>query len=210
VGERFCERATVDDSRCIKSLVCRDDDTDAERLGEDEHIAHMSLRVGERLVARCEFADDYLAIHWLRAVDCVATCDDPATVSGSGCPSGKHVAEELEGETVSRPGCHVERKEWFGTHGVYIADGIRCGDRPEREGVVDNGRKEINRCHEGASVRAAPHCGVVSGLDPNPKVGVHARFKWRQHLRQLGGAELAGSTGAVAEGGKPHGVVHRE
>ena len=77
------------------------------------------------------------------------------------------------------------------------------------EGVIDHGRKEVDGCHEGATIRTSPHSSVVSGLDPDEQVGMHARFKGRQHLRQLGWAELAGSTGAVTVGGEPHGVIHR-
>ena len=210
MGEGLGERATLGDGGRIEPLVGGDDDTDTEGFGEHEHVAHTGLRVGQRLVAHSEFTDDHLAVERLRPVHRVPSGNDPPAVAGGSGTTGKHVPQEVEGESVLGPRSDVEREERLGPHCVHVAHGVRGGDSTECERVVDDRCEEVHCCHEGAPVRTTPDSSVVTRLYPYPQVGMHTRFKGRQHLRQLGWAELAGSTGAVAEGGKPHGVVHRD
>ena len=206
------QRPTVVYQRSRAPLQCGGDEAGAERLGQHEHVSGSGAHVRERRGVGRELADHHLAEHRLGTVHRVPPGHDPAPGRCRGRRAHEHLAEQFERQHVARPCRDVEREHRGTTHGVHVARRVRRGDASPRAGVVDDRREEVDRGHEGAPVRTSPDGGVVTGLRADQEVGVQTRGNHRlqrsQHLRQLGRAELAGSTSAVAVGGEAVAVGH--
>ena len=73
---------------------------------------------------------------------------------------------------------------------------------PQAAGVVHDRREEIDCGHQGTFRGQQKHRGVVAGggVDQDPRVPDCGQMA--QDLRQIGGAELTGSTRAVRERGE--------
>ena len=68
---------------------------------------------------------------------------------------------------------------------------------PPRGRIVDDGREEVDRHHEGAIIGNPIDRGVVFGGGVVQDVGIGDPGDVAQHLRQLGGPEFTGSASAV-------------
>jgi len=85
-------------------------------------------------------------------------------------------------------------------HGVDVGQGIGGADSAPVKGVVHYRGEEVDRLHQGAPFRQAVDACIVVGANPHQEVWMatgRVVVQRSQNLRQLGGAELAGSTGAV-------------
>ena len=201
-GKHRCHCGLVSVIGGDPSLESRGDDAHPQRLGEYEDIAWLRSHVGQRFAIN-DFADDNLAEKGLCSIDGVSTDGDP---TAGGCrilSSEQNFAEKVKWQCVARPRSNVESKQWRATHGKNVARRVGGGNGSEGTGVVDDRGHEVDGGDKGATIWSAPHCGVVSGGQPNYEVGMTNRLQMAQDLRQVARTELASSTGAVAVGRKP-------
>ena len=116
----------------------------------------------------------------------------------------QHQAQHLEGQLLAGPAHQVQGQQRARAHRVDVAQGVRRSNRAPRGRIVHDGSEEIHR-HDQRAIRRDPvHRGVVPGRGVDQDVGICDSGQMTQHLRQLGGAELAGSTGAVRQLRQPN------
>jgi len=133
----------------------------------------------------------------------VASHDGNARLTCNIRPSANDLLHDALSQEIPGKREEIQREEGSRAHGVDVRQGVRGGDPPEVVRVVDQGREEVERNHEGTTVAERIHGGVVAGR------GVHQRFSTldgdqvTQDLRQLGHAELTGSAGSVSKLGQP-------
>ena len=116
----------------------------------------------------------------------------------------ENLAQHLQRHPIAWPSDQIEPEQRCRTHRVDVAQRIGNGNGTPGGRIVYDGSEEVHRSHERALGRQCEHCGVVSsgGVDQDP--GVPDGRQMAQDLRQIGGAELTGSTRAVREGGEPN------
>src|SRR5207244_4329640 len=147
-----------------------------------------------------DHSDHRHAVLRLGVVDRVPAEDRYARLPGDGRAAFEHSGQKVERELADRPRYKVQRGQRPAPHRIDIGEGVRRGDPTPVEGVVDDGREEIDRLHD----RGAPGKNVDGGVVAGGRRDEHfARiFGWgqeAQNLGQIAWGELAGSTGAVAE-----------
>ena len=111
--------------------------------------------------------------------------------------------EHLQRQRVAREIDDVQGEDRPRAHGVDVAERVGRGDAAPQVGVVDDGRDVVDRGDQRQVVGQA-------GRRPRRRPGRARRARAAsidgrevaQHLRQLSLAELARSTGAVAEAGQ--------
>ena len=100
-------------------------------------------------------------------------------------------------QQVAREGHQVEGEERACAHGVDVRERVGRGDATEVERIVHDGREEVHRGHERTVGIEAVDGRVVRLAAVHEDGRVVEGDQVTQDLRQLGGAELAGSAGAV-------------
>ena len=97
----------------------------------------------------------------------------------------------------------VDRKKRLATHCIDVGQGVRCSDSPKVIGIVNYGREKIGRRNDGFVIGQAIHGGVVRRGKTNQKLRIVFRLEdisdWLYNVRQVGRADLRGSTGAGRE-----------
>ena len=138
----------------------------------------------------------------LDGIDRMATEDQTPRPLGYLRGSPEHLGQHLERDPVPGPAEQVEGKQWRGPHRVDVAQRVGGRDGSPGCGVVHDGGEEVHGRDQGPVGRQQKNRGVIpgSGVDEDP--GVHDAGQMAQDLRQVGWAELAGSTGAVRECGE--------
>ena len=79
-------------------------------------------------------------------------------------------------------------------HGVNIAQRVGRRDLPEDIGVIDDRREKIDRVDDRKVGAQSIHPRVVGGFGADEHVGIFELGQLVQNLREVGGAELCGST----------------
>jgi|GEM_PF-829487 len=177
------------------------DDPGAQGLGEHERVAVAQAGVAQHPV-RVDLAGHGQAELRLRVIDRVPAGGHVAALRRDLGRSGEHVLQHAGGQFTGVPADEVEGEQRAAAHRVHIRDGIDRGHPPPGARVIDDGRDEIGRRHQGAVVAQPPDRRVIAGLHADQQIRV-TRVDMAQYLRQLARGELAGSTGAVAELGEP-------
>ena len=179
----------------------RRDNTDAERLRQNQCVSRFCVRIREHL-CRVDEACHSQAVDRLRTMDCVTAGDDrPGLIrlivaAAQNLPHGSLVH-------LLRKAQNVQRQLRLTAHRVDVAERVRRGDLPIEERIVDNRRKKIGCLHNGHVVRDLIDACVVALVVPNdqPRVAVCAEaFK---HLRERPRADLCAAPGARRQLGQP-------
>ena len=92
-------------------------------------------------------------------------------------------------------------------HGVDVGERVRGRDLAVGVGVVDDGREEIESLHHREIVAQPEDGGVVRTGRPDEKIFMMHLGESAQHLREIGLAELGGSSGAGGQFGEAFDVV---
>ena len=140
----------------------------------------------------------------------MAADDHHAGFSGHRSPPFQYASQQLQRELLDRPRDEVESGGRCPPHRVNVGHRVGRGDAPPVEGVVDDGREEVDRLHQAQPVGQEVDGGVVTGRRGDQHLG--GIFGWGQEAQDLGQVargELARSTGAMAEPGEPHLLPHR-
>ncbi len=170
------------------------DDSRAERLRQDQHVARTGARVRPDLRRRDE------AGHGISELD-LAVLDGVAAEQGDSRfdqlvepaleDRAQHLAVGFLRERRDR-----ERRERTSAHRVDVAQRVRRRDLAVHERIVDDGREEIDGLHERAVALERVHTRIVGGpiVDQDPWVVRHVQIA--QDLGELTSRELARSTSA--------------
>ena len=89
--------------------------------------------------------------------------DGHTRVASHGRRALQHLDQEIERELLHRPGHQVQRGDGAAAHGVHIGEGVRRGDPPPVEGVVDDRREEVDGLDQGGTAGQHVHPRVVAG-----------------------------------------------
>ena len=186
------------------------DDADTEGLGEHQHVAGACPGVGHQPV-QDDGPGHGKPIGGFGPVDGMTSHYGAPGFGHHVHPSSDNRRGEIEPELVPRPSQVLEGSEGSRSHGVNVAQGVGSGDASPVIGRVHHGGEDVHGLDQGASVPQRIDAGVVTGAHPDHKVvmgGGGMISNRTQDLSQLGGAELAGSAGAVAVLGESD-LVHR-
>ena len=144
------------------------------------------------------------AVLGLGVVDAVAADDGTAGLARRLRAAGEHLSEKLQ-RLRARPSDDVERIQRGAAHRVHVGERVRGRDPSVVARIVDHRGEEVDGRHQRAPGVELPHRRVVAGLGADQQgLGALRKRQIAQDLRELRGAELAGSTRAVAEEREAH------
>src|SRR6476619_7077754 len=86
--------------------------------------------------------------------------------------AGKYSGENFEWQVFGRKGNDVHRRQWLSAHRIDVGQRIRGGDLAEVERIVDDGREEVHRLHEGEIIGDTKDPGVVEGLSADEQAWI--------------------------------------
>jgi hypothetical protein len=118
-----------------------------ERLGQHERVAGAAAGVRQHRVG-CDDAGDGHAVLGLRVVDRVAADERGAGGRRGVRAAAQDLAQHVRPERLEREGDEVERRHRPAAHRVDVRQRVGRGDAPERVGVVDDRREEVDRLHD--------------------------------------------------------------
>ena len=139
------------------------DDACPEGLGQEELGAGLRRRVPDDPVRGDETGDRHSELG-LAVRDRVPADHGDPRLGGHGRTALEHAGEHLERQLVDGPRGEVEGQHGAGAHRVDVAERIRRRDPSPVVRVVDDGREEIDRLHQGLPVGQQVHGRVVAGL----------------------------------------------
>ena len=66
----------------------------------------------------------------------------------------------------------AERRDGTAAHGVDVAESVGGGDLAELEGIVDDGREEVDSLNDSEIGREAVNGRVVAGFEADDAIGI--------------------------------------
>ncbi len=193
--------------KLVPSLERSGDDPDTQRLGEHQGLPGLQTRVGED-PGRVDLTDDRQPELGFGIVDGVAARNDEAGGGRDRSRTGQDLTEELVRQFLGVPADQIQSQQRPAAHGVDVGHRVGRGDATPRVGVVDQGGDEVGGDNKRAVVVDLPDGSVVTSGCIDQKSTIVRRSQTAQHVRQVAGGELAGSTSAVAELGQSSGHAH--
>ena len=194
------------------SLERGGDDPQPDRLREHQHIAGARVAVGEH-ARRIDGAHDRQPELRFGIVDGMSTPDDRAGGAHDVVAAVEHAREQLERETLARPGDEVEREQRRAAHRVHVGQRVGRRDPSPVVGVVDDRGEEVGGDDDGEVVAEPIDRGVVGGVEADEEVGIRGcvteAADEAEHGAQVGRRQLAGAPGAVRERGEPYPIPNR-
>ena len=177
-------------------LERRTDDARANGLGEHEQVTETGTGVRDQRI-RMHRADHGHAELGLGIVNRVPTDNECAGLPDRVGPAALNLRQHVKRQRAAGERGEVQGKQRRRTHCVDIAKRVRRRDRPKVVGVIDDGCEDVDGCHEGEVLAQPVDGSIIQGGRAHEQVVGHHRRHLAHHMRQLGGAELAGSAGAV-------------
>jgi hypothetical protein len=101
----------------------------------------------------------------------------------------------------------VQREERPRAHRPDVGEGVRGGDAAEPVRVVDDRREEVDGLDDRLLVGEREDGRVVARLVADEDARIVGAWEVAQDLREIRRADLARSTGAVAEAREAHRIV---
>ena len=94
----------------------------------------------------------------------------------------------------------LQGEDDLASHGVHVAQGVGCGDGPELVSGIHDGRKEIDRLHDGLFIVEPVDGRVVHSAQTDGQGGICSGRKYvsqlAQDLRQCLSGHFRRSAGA--------------
>ena len=164
-------------------LVRGGNDAGAHRLGEIEHVAGPGAIFPQEAIGVRAPRDDEAVLR-LFVHDRMTAGDDDAGLTGFVGAAAEYLPDDLVRQLAGEAG-DGERQKWLAAHRVDVAQGVGGRNRPERVGVVNNGRKEVHRLNQRRVGAQAIDGAVVGGVETDQQIGGGRAFEWLQHVRQV-------------------------
>ena len=152
------------------ALNGRSDDARADRLGQQQNIAHACAAVGEHTVKR-DKATHGQAVLGLVVVDGVAAHDGTAGLDALVGATRQNLAGNLNAQATGYAQ-QVHGMARPSAHGVYVRQRVCRGDLAKQERVVDHRWEEVDGLHEAQVIANAEDARIVGGIEPHEQVVV--------------------------------------
>ena len=152
------------------ALNGRGDDARADRLGQQQNIAHVRAAVGEHTVEWHKTAHGQ-AVLGLVIVDGVAARDGATRLDALVGAARQNLTGNLNAQ-AARDAQQVHGMARPPAHGVDIRQRVGCGDLAEQIGIVDHRREEVDGLHEAQVFANTKDTRIVGGIEPHEQVVV--------------------------------------
>ena len=146
------------------------DDARANRLGQQQNIAHARAAVGEHTVERDKAAHRQ-AVLGLVVVDGVASRDGAAGLDALVGATRQNLPRNLNAQAIGNAQ-QVHGMARSSTHGINVRQRVCCRDLAKQERVVDHRWKEIDGLHEAQVFANTKNTRIVGGIEPHEQVVV--------------------------------------
>lgn len=123
--------------------------------------------------------------------------------------AAENLVHDIEREIIGGHRHDVHCGDGFTAHGVDVGERIGGRDLPEKIGVIDNGREEIEGLNEGEVVGQTVDRSVIGAGRADEEIGVVDVAEATQDLREFRLAELGGSSSARGEFGEAFDIFTR-
>ena len=174
--------------------------TDANGLGEQQHISGLGAGVGQNLVGMHK-AGDAQAVFGLIIQNAVAAGDEGTSLIDLVIAAPQQLMHRVLGHGLG-DGHDVQAQLGLSTHGVHIGERIGGRDLAEGIGIVGNGREEIHRLHQGQIVADLIDGGIVTLVKAHQQIGVVMDLDALQQLGQHTGSYLGAAAGTFGQLGQ--------
>jgi hypothetical protein len=114
-------------------------------------------------------------------------------------PAAKDLRQHLDGKCANRKANDAHCSERFTPHRVHIGECVRGGDLPEKVGVIDYGREEVDGLHQRQTIGQPEDSRVIEGFATYEDSRIGSRVQRREGAREVTRTQLGGSTGAASE-----------
>ena len=152
------------------ALNGRGDDARADRLGQQQNIAHACAAVGEHAVERDKAAHRQ-AVLGLVVVDGVTARNGAARLDALVGTARQNLAGNLNTQATG----YAEQVHGMArppAHGVDVRQRVGRGDLAKQKRVVDHRREEVDGLNEGQVIADAENARIVGGIEPHEQVVV--------------------------------------
>ena len=141
--------------RAHLALQGRRDDSDAQRLGEDETVAGAGAGIGDDTSRATSpvTANPYLGSE--SSIECPPTIVVPL-ISMTSAPPRRTSPSSRKCEPGSGPADQLQGRDGGPAHGIYIREGVGGCDPAPVVGVVDDRGEEVDRLDQGFPGGRAP------------------------------------------------------
>ena len=152
------------------ALNGRGDDARADRLGQQQNIAHVCAAVGEHAVEWHKTAHGQ-AVLGLVVVDGVAARDGATRLDALVGAARQNLTGNLNAQATGNAQ-QVHGMARPPAHGVDVRQRVGRGNLAKQERVVDHRREEVYGLHEPQVLPYAEDARIVGGIEPHEQVVV--------------------------------------
>ena len=152
------------------ALNGRSDDARADRLGQQQNIAHVRAAVGEHAVKRDKAAHGQ-AVLGLVVVDGVTARDGATRLDALIGAARQNLAGNLDAQATGYAK-QVHGMARPPAHGVDIRQRVGRSDLAKQKRVVDHRREEVDGLHKAQVIANAKDARIVGGIEPHEQVVV--------------------------------------
>jgi len=174
------------------------DHTGADGLGENERVAGLGADIFPDFTGMDGAGDGVAKLQFIVA-DGVATNDSAIRFRHFGEAAAENLFED-RGIAIAGKRENGERRDGTAAHGVDVAERVGGGDLAEFEGIVDDGREEVDRLHDGKIRSEAVNGRVVAGFKTDKAIGIGLRREFIERGFEDTRAEFRGATGGFGSG----------
>ena len=152
------------------ALNGRSDDARADRLGQQQSIAHARAAVGEHAIERDKTAHGQ-AVLGLIVIDGVAARDGAAGLNALVGAARQNLPRNLNAQAAGNAQ-QVHGVARTPAHGVNVRQRVGCRDLTKQERVVDHRREEVDGLNESQVFANTEDARIVGGIEPHEQVVV--------------------------------------
>lgn len=106
----------------------------------------------------------------------------------------ENLAQNFDVHLAFREANDVHARFGLAAHGVDVTQGVSRGNLAKDIGVIDDRRKKIHRVDDREIGPESIDPGIVGRVGADKQIGIPELGELVQDLREVGGAELSGST----------------
>ena len=152
------------------ALNGRSDDARADRLGQQQCIAHARAAVGKQAIERDKTAHGQ-AVLGLIVIDGVAARDGAAGLNALVGAARQNLPRNLNAKAIGNAQ-QVHGMARSSTHGVDVRQRVCRRDLAKQERVVDHRREEVDGLHESQVFANTEDTRIVGGIESHEQVVV--------------------------------------
>ena len=171
--------------------------TDADGLGEQQHIPRLCPGVGQYPVGM-DKARHCQTVLGLLVQDAVSPGDESPSLINLVVAAPQQIMDRLLGH-IRRDSHDVQAQLRLAAHGIHVRQSIGGGDLPEQIGIIRDGREEIHRLYQGQVIGNLVDAGVVALVKAHQQIGVAVDLDAVQQLGQHACTHLGAAPGTLRQ-----------